>query len=232
MATVQKFIPVSQIDPQLLPSLDKQNYLPEYDENGVFTGFGKLGKDSYKRGFVCDVDDETGVIVKVRYDGVKKFDGLVGENGHATPSAVMIVAERRADGIYLYCAKEYRVFIYDHVKDQLGVNVIGFAGGFTEAGKTPAQTALDEVLHEHGILVANAKVERIGYAFDNRAMTETCIEYYLGIFERQVGQELEGDEVIQKTEAIRVDHFVPGVDGIVDTAFAFLVHHLDLVKAM
>lgn len=231
MTTHQVFVPVNLIDSQLLPPLEKQNYLPEYDENGVFTGFGKLGKDSYKRGFVCDVDDD-GKIVKVRYDGVKKFDGLVGENGHATPSAVMVVAERRADGIYLFCAKEYRVFIYDHVEDQLGVNIIGFAGGFTEADKTPAQTALDEVLHEHGIAVMNAKVERIGYASDNRAMTETCIEYYLGTFEREVGQELQGDEVIQKTEAIRVDQFVPGLDGIVDTAYSFLVHHLGLVKAM
>ncbi|HKC05156.1 MAG TPA: hypothetical protein VKC54_04780, partial [Patescibacteria group bacterium] len=122
---------MDQIDPNLLPPIDKQNYLPEFNENGVFIGFGKPGKDSYIRGFVCDVEDD-GTITKVRYDGVKKFDGHVGPDGHATPSAVMVVAEKRADGIYLYCAPEYRVFIYDHVNDQLSVMVKGFAGGFTE----------------------------------------------------------------------------------------------------
>ncbi|MGA3291867.1 MAG: hypothetical protein ABSC49_01830 [Candidatus Microgenomates bacterium] len=228
MAT-QKFVPVSEIDSKLLPKI--QNYLPRY-ENGIFVGLGKTGKDSYIRGFVCDVEDD-GTIVKVRYDALKKFDGLVGEDGHATPSAVMVVAESRADGIYLYCAPEYRVFIYDHVNNQLGVTVEGFAGGFTEKGKEPAETALEEVLQEHGIVVGAVwPIVRIGYASDNRAMTETCIEYYLGMFERQVGQDLQGDEVIQKTEAIRVDHFVPGLDGIVDTAYAFLVSHLKLVKPM
>jgi hypothetical protein len=225
MAT-QKFVPVSKIDSKLLPEI--QNYLPMY-QNGIFVGLGKPGKDSYIRGFVCDVEDD-GTIVKVRYDALKKFDGPIGEDGHATPSAVMVVVERRADGIYLYCAPEYRVFIYDHVNNQLGVTVMGFAGGFTEKGKKPAETALAEVLHEHGIVVKDAEIVRIGYASDNRAMTETCIEYYLGIFTRQVGQDLQGDEVIQKTEAIRVDHFVPGLDGIVDTAYAFLVSHLGLVK--
>jgi hypothetical protein len=216
------------IDPALLP--EKQNYLPEFDQNGVFIGLGKPGKDSYIRGFVCDVEED-GTIVKVRYDALKKFDGPVGEDGHATPSAVMVVAEKRWDGIYLYCAPEFRVFIYDHVKNQQSVDVLGFAGGFTEKGKTPAQTALEEVLQEHGVAVRNATIERIGYASDNRAMTETCIEYYLGIFEREGNQNLGGDEMIRKTQVVRVDRFVPGVDGIVNTAYAFLVHHLGLVKS-
>lgn len=229
--THQAFVPVSQIDPQLLPSLDKQNYLPEYDEKGVFTGFGKPGKDTYVRGFVCDVDDATGAVVKTRYDALKKFDGLVGADGHATPSAVMVVCERRFDGLYLYAAPEKRIFIYDHIAKIQGPVVDTFAGGFTQKDKSPAETALDEVLEEMGIAVKSASIVRIGHASDNRAMTDTCIEYYIGVFERQVSANLGDDEMIGKARPVRVDRFVPGVDGIVNTAYAFLVHNQNLVKA-
>ena len=193
------------------------------------SGSANRGKDSYVRGFVCDVESD-GTITKVRYDALKKFDGLVGKDGHATPSAVVVAVEKRKDGFYLYCAPEFRVFIYDHVKKQQGVEIVGFAGGFTEKDKTPGETALAELLQEHGIKVKVATVVRIGYASDNRAMTETCIEYFMAVFERQEETMLGDDEMIRKTEAIRVDRFAPGLDGIVNTAYAFVVHKLGLVK--
>lgn len=233
VATHQAFVPITGIPLALLPK--ELNYRPEY-EGAVFVGLGKPGKDSYKYGFVCDVDDATGEVVKARYDGLKKFDGPIGPNGHATPSAVMVVAEKRTDGYYLYVAPEYRVFIYDDEADVEGVTIEeSFPGGFTEKGKTPEETALDEVLHELGVEVKNAEIKRIGRASDNRAMTETCIRYYLGVFERQVEQALQGDEVVGKTTAVRVDQFEPGLDGIVDTAYSFLVSRkggLGLVKPM
>lgn len=231
MATVQKFVFVDQIDPALLPPLEKQNYLPEYDEKGVFTGFGKFGKDSYKRGFVCDVDDATGNVVKARYDALKKFDGPVGTDGHATPSAVIVVAEWREDGLYLYTAPETRIFIWDDVAQLQGPEIQGFAGGFTQQGKKPEETALDEVLEEYGIKVKNAELTLIGRASDNRAMTDTCIRYYIGTFERQEAPRLGSDEMIGKAAPVRVDHFTPGLDGIVDTAYAFVVSHFGLVKS-
>lgn len=229
MSVHQAFVPVAQIDPQLLPSLDKQNYLPKY-ENDVFVGLGKPGKDTYIRGFVCDVEDD-GTISKVRYDAMKKFDGPIGADGHATPSAVMVVCERRLDGLYLYTAPEERIFIYDHIAKIQGPIVDTFAGGFTQKDKSPAETAFDEVLEEMGIAVKSASIVRIGHASDNRAMTETCIEYYIGMFERQGSVNLGDDEMIGKARPVRVDRFVPGVDGIVNTAYAFLVHNQNLVKA-
>lgn len=228
MATHQKFVPVGEIDPALLPP--NLNYRPEFDSAGRFIGLGKSGKDSYKYGFVCDVEED-GSIVKVRYDGMKKFDGPVGPNGHATPGAVMIVAELRSDGIYLFTAPEFRVFIYDDEADVEGVTIQGFAGGFTPKGKTPEETALDEVLEEYGIEVKSASVERIGRASDNRAMTETMIRYYVGLIERKIEPKLGDDEVIGNAIPVRVDKFHPGFDGIVDTAYAFLVDHFGLVKA-
>lgn len=229
MNTHQEFFYVEQVPMELWPAT--LNYRPEFNAQGIFTGLGKPGKDSYKYGFVCDVD-ENGKVVKVRYDGMMKHDGPVGPDGHATPSAVMVTAERRPDGVYLYCGRETRVFIYDHVAKVKGPEVVGFSGGFTEKGKTPAETALTELLQEHGIHVKKAEIVRIGHASDNRAMTNTCIEYYLGIFERQEGQSLGDDEMIRKIEPIRVDRFVPGVDGIVDTAYAFLIHRLGLVAPL
>ncbi len=119
MATHQAFVPITRIPPALLPKT--LNYRPEY-EGEVFVGLGKPGKDSYRYGFVCDVDEEGGV-VKARYDGLKKFDGPVGPNGHATPGAVMVVAEKREDGYYLYVSPEFRVFIYDDEKVDVAGNV-------------------------------------------------------------------------------------------------------------
>ena len=41
-------------------------------------------------------------------------------------------------------------------------------------------------MSEQGIEVETASVERIGYASDNRASTEACIEVFLGKFSRMI----------------------------------------------
>src|SRR5258706_15573180 len=89
------------------------------------------------------IDAETG---KFLYDFIRKFDGPVGDDGHASPGAIMVVVEDRADGLYLHCAEEFRQVIYDHVNNQEGVTAYGFAGGFTKKGAKPSETALAELL--------------------------------------------------------------------------------------
>lgn len=229
MATVQKFFPIDRIPAELLPPDDKLNYRPDF-KDGKFVGLGKPGKDSYLYGFMCDVD-ENGTIVKARYDLLLKFDGPIQADGHATPSAIMVVLEKRWDGLYLHCIVEFRPLIYDHVAGVQGVEITGFAGGFTEKGKSPRDTALSEVLQEQGVKVRRAKIVRIGWASENRAAAESCPEVYLGIFERQGRSFLKGDEVILKSVRIRVDQFHTGRDALMNNAYAMVVDYLGLVAS-
>ena len=172
------------------------------------------------------VVDDSG---KFLYDIIRKLDGPVQDDGHATPSAIMVVVEERPDGMYLYCQEETRPVIFDHVNNQQGVIVTGFAGGFTKKGAKPSDTALEELLEEQGVQVDKATVERIGWASDNRATTETCIEVYLGVFSRKVAATPGEHEIILKTKAIRIDQFRTGRDGIVNNAYGMAVEHLGLV---
>jgi len=177
---------------------------------------------------VAFVNTETGDFL---YDGIRKLDGPVQEDGHATPGAIMAVVEEKEDGLYLHCQKEIRPIIFDHVKGIQGVEVLGFAGGFSKRGQKPSQAALEELLEEQGVLVNESSVELIGYASDNRATTETCIEVYLGTFRRQTEARVGEHEIILKTLPVRVDEFKPGLDGIVNSAYAMIVSHLGLVRS-
>lgn len=177
---------------------------------------------------VAFVDSETGAFL---YDGIRKFDGPVNEDGHANPGVILVVVEERSDGIYLHCQEEFRPIIYDHVQGQQGVKVLGFAGGFSHKGENPSEAALRELLAEQGIEVDKASVERIGWASDNRASTETCIEVFLGKFSRKVDANPEGHEIVLRTVLVRVDRFACGRDGIVNSAYAMVVTHLGLVNS-
>lgn len=173
------------------------------------------------------VVDETN---KFLYDWMVKLDGPVQSDGHATPGAVMVVVEERPDGFYLHCQEEYRPVIYDHVNQQQGVVVIGFAGGYSKKGEKPSDTALREALEEQGIEVEIATVERLGYATDNRATTETCHEVYMAYFKRKGAPNPDENEMIGRTRVVRVDEFPIGQDGIVNSAYAMLVRRLGLVR--
>lgn len=177
---------------------------------------------------VAFVDSETGAFL---YDGIRKFDGPVNEDGHANPGVILVVVEERPDGIYLHCQEEFRPIIYDHLQGQQGVKVLGFAGGFSNKGENPSEAALRELLAEQGIEVDKASVERIGWASDNRASTETCIEVFLGKFSRKVDANPEGHEVILRTVLVRIDQFICGRDGIVNSAYAMVITHLGLVNS-
>ena len=176
---------------------------------------------------VAFVDAETGAFL---YDGIRKLDGPINEDGHANPGVIFVVVEDREDGIYLHCQEEIRPIIYDHVSGEQGVKCLGFAGGFSRKGENPSEAALRELLAEQGIEVDEASVERVGWASDNRASTETCIEVYLGKFSRQVAASPKEHEVILRTVLVRVDQFTCGRDGIVNSAYAMVVSHLGLVK--
>lgn len=174
--------------------------------------------------------DETG---KFSYDGIRKLDGPLQDDGHATPGAIMIAVEERPDGFYVHCQEEERPIIYDHIGKQQGVVVLGFAGGFSKKGEKPSKTALAELLQEQGVEVEEATVELIGWASDNRSTTETCIEVYLGRFRRKgerKADEHEVHEVILRTKPVRIDQFKPGRDGIVNSAYAMVVSHLGLIS--
>lgn len=176
---------------------------------------------------VAFVDVETGAFL---YDGIRKLDGPINEDGHANPGVIFVVVEEREDGIYLHCQEEMRPVIYDHVSGELGVKVLGFAGGFTRKGENPSEAALRELLVEQGIEVDEASVERIGWASDNRASTETCIEVFLGKFSRKVSAAPDEHEEILRTVLVRINQFICGRDGIVNSAYAMVVTHLGLVK--
>lgn len=195
-------------------------------ENGQFVGIEnpRFGRVEH----VAFVDSETGAFL---YDGIRKLDGPVNEDGHSNPGVIFVVTEEREDGIYMHCVEEIRPIIYDHISEVQGVKILGFAGGFTHKGEKPSEGALRELLAEQGIEVESASVERIGYASDNRASTETCIEVFLGKFKRNVGALPEGHEIILKSIMVRVDQFKPGLDGIVNSAYAMVVSHLGLVRS-
>jgi hypothetical protein len=181
---------------------------------------------------VAFVDADTNAYL---YDGIRKFDGPINDDGHATPGSIFVVVEKRGWWIfkrwYLHCIEEFRPIIYDHINDIHGVKVLGFAGGFARKGEKPSEGALRELLAEQGIVVDSASVERIGYASDNRASTETCIEIYLGKFSRKVQAHPEGHEIILKSVMVRIDRFKPGLDGIINSAYAMVVSHLGLVRS-
>jgi len=177
---------------------------------------------------VAFVDPET---CEFLYDGIRKLDGPINEDGHANPGVVFVVVEEREDGIYMYCQEETRPIIYDHVACVQGVKCLGFAGGFSKKGEKPSEAALRELLAEQGIVVDQASVERIGWASDNRASTETCIEVFLGKFKSNIGAHPDGHEIILKTIPVRIDQFVCGRDGVVNSAYAMVVSHLGLVKS-
>ena len=195
-------------------------------ENGQFVGienprFGRIEHIAF-------LDADSGAYL---YDGIRKFDGPINEDGHANPGVIFVVTEEREDGIYIHCVEEIRPIIYDHINKIQGVKILGFAGGFTHKGEKPSEGALRELLAESGIEVESASVERIGYASDNRASTETCIEVFLGKFKRNVGALPEEHEIILKSLMVRIDQFKPGLDGIVNSAYAMVVSHLGLVRS-
>jgi hypothetical protein len=177
---------------------------------------------------VAFVDPET---CEFLYDGIRKLDGPINEDGHANPGVVFVVVEEREDGIYMYCQEETRPIIYDHVAGVQGVKCLGFAGGFSRKGENPSEAALRELLAEQGIVVDQASVERIGWASDNRASTETCIEVFLGKFSRKVDANPDKHEEILRTVPVRIDKFVCGRDGVVNSAYAMVVSHLGLIKS-
>lgn len=195
-------------------------------ENGQFVGIEnpRFGRIEH----VAFVDADTNAFL---YDGIRKLDGPINDDGHANPGVIFVVSEEREDGIYLHCQEETRPIIYDHVNKIQGVKILGFAGGFTHKGEKPNEGALRELLAESGIEVESATVERIGYASDNRASTETCIEVYLGKFRRNVGALPEGHEIILKSLMVRIDKFRPGLDGIINSAYAMVVSRLGLVRS-
>lgn len=216
---------VVRVDEVTLPEGKSFAWKP-IEENGLIVAFEnpKFGRIEH----VAFVDADTNAYL---YDGIRKLDGPVNEDGHANPGVILVVVEDREDGIYLHCQEEMRPIIYDHIKNLVGVTCRGFAGGFSKKGEKPSDAALRELLAEQGIEVNSSSVERIGYASDNRASTETCIEVFLGKFKRNIGAHPDGHEIILKTVPVRVDQFVCGCDGIVNSAYAMVVSHLGLVRA-
>lgn len=218
----QKVVRISEVD---LPEGKTFGWQPIVDE-GQFVGIEnpRFGRVEH----VAFVDADSNAYL---YDGIRKLDGPINEDGHANPGAILVVVEDKSDGIYLLCQEEFRPIIFDHVNGIQGVKIIGFAGGFTHKGEKPSEGALRELLAEQGIIVDKASVERIGYASDNRASTETCIEVFIGRFSRKVEATPDGHEVILKSVIpIRIDKFMPGLDGIVNSAYAMVVSRLGLIR--
>lgn len=218
----QKIVRVSEVS---LPDGKIFGWQPMI-ENGQFVGIENPRFGRFEH--VAFVDADTNAFL---YDGIRKLDGPIQEDGHATPGAIMIVVEEKEDGFYLYCQEEGRPIIFDHINGVQGVKIIGFAGGFSKKGQKPSQAALEELLEEQGVLVDESSVEFIGYSSDNRATTETCFEVYLGKFRRQTEAHSEEHEIVLKTLLVRIDEFKPGLDGIVNSAYAMVVNHLGLVRS-
>lgn len=217
----QKVVPIADVD---LPE-GKEYGWKVIVENGIVVAFENAQYGRFER--VAFVDADSGDFL---YDGIRKFDGPRQEDGHATPGAIMVVVEECSDGYYLHCQEESRPIIFDHINGVQGVVVVGFAGGFSKKGEKPSETALKELLEEQGVKVEKASVEMIGYASDNRATTETCIEVYLGKFSIKVDAKPGEHEEILKTNTIRVDQFDLGHDGIVNSAYAMAVHYLGCIS--
>ena len=199
-------------------------------ENGQIVGIENPRFGRFEH--VAFVDADTNAFL---YDGIRKLDGPINDDEHSNPGVIFVVIEKRGWWIfkkwYLHCIEEVRPIIYDHINSIQGVKILGFAGGFTHKGEKPSEGALRELLAEAGIMVKDASVERIGYASDNRASTETCIEVYLGKFSRKFKPIPDGHEIILKSVLVRIDKFKPGLDGIINSAYAMVVAHLGLVKA-
>ncbi|MEK7472723.1 MAG: NUDIX domain-containing protein [Patescibacteria group bacterium] len=216
---------VVRTDQVVLPEEKSFGWQPVHGKDGQVVAFENPRFGRFEH--IAFVDGDSGAFL---YDGMRKLDGPINEDGHANPGVIFVVVEDREDGIYLHCQEEIRPLIYDHIEGVQGVKCIGFAGGFSHKGEKPNKAALRELLSEQGIEVETASVERIGYASDNRASTETCIEVFLGKFSRMITPVREGHEIILKSVLVRIDQFIPGLDGIVNSAYAMVVSHLGLVK--
>lgn len=217
---VQKVVPITEV---ILPP-GKNLGWEVILKSGRIVGFESTKYGRFEH--VAFVDSDTGNFL---YDGIRKLDGPPQDDGHATPSGVLVVVEEKADGFYFHCVEESRAIIFDHINGVQGVNILGFGGGFARKGEKPNETALRELIEETGIEVEKTSVELIGYASDNRATTETCHEVYLAVFKRKGKSNPDLGESIKGTKLIRVDQFPAGQDAIVNSAAFMAVKHLGLI---
>jgi hypothetical protein len=192
--------------------------------NGQIVAFENPNFGLYEHVAIIDADSKAFL-----YDGIRKLDGPAQEDGHSTPGEISVVVDEREDGFYLLCIKEFRPIIYDHVNKVQGVEVLGFAGGFAGKGKKPSVTAQAELLEEAGVIMKPESIKLIGYASDNRAATETCINVYMGFYDREIEAKPGAEEIIKGKEWVRIDRFTPGRDGIINSAYAMVVAELGLV---
>lgn len=218
----QKVVPFETVLP--LPKGKEPGWQPMVDSKGMFLGFINPPYGLVRHSAVVDVDAEGNQ--KYLYDSLLQEDGPIDPTTQqASPNAVIVPIEERADGYYVHGHREFRPVIRDHVAGQWGVEVLSIAGGFTKKGAKPSETALAELFEEEGIQVEEATMERIGWSSPNRAFVATCSEVWMAKF-KLAGEARPGEhEKILGNEVVRIDKFPYGVDKIVnDAVYAAAVH--------
>lgn len=240
----QVVVPITQVPMELMEEALKARehrwepvYEEDWDEPVGFHApkYGSVMRCAY---VMAEVDQETGDIVEIKkfqFDQMIRKDGPIGDDplAHATPNAMAVVVEERDDGFYVWAVNEWRPAIYDHRNDVQGVEVVGVTGGWAKkVGANPADTALEELVAETGIEIEGGSVEFINIHTPNRATVETCNEVYLARFRAKGERLLDGShEVIGDQFAVRLDHYPPGPDALVNSALWLVSQHLGCISA-
>jgi len=219
----QRVVPFEMV---VVPEGKKPGWTPMFDEGGNPIGFMNPTFGLIRHSAI--VNAEGGYL----YDSLLHEDGPLDQaTMQATPNAVIVPIEERADGYYVHCHREFRPVIRDHVTGVWGVEVLSIAGGFTKKGAKTSETALAELFEEEGIKVEEASMKRIGYASPNRAFVATCVEIWLARFKVASVATPDKEESIHGNEVVRIDLFPFGQDMIVNNAVATAAKHLGCIVA-
>lgn len=245
MATIsrQVVVPITHVPMELMADTLKareHRWEPVYEDGwegpvGFHSpNYGSVMRHAY---VMAEVDERTGEVIditKFQFDQMIRKDGPIGADpwDYATPNAMAVVIEERDDGYYVWAVNEWRPAIFDHRRNQYGVNVVGVTGGWAKkVGALPAATAFEELVAETGIEI-EGKVEFMGIHTPNRATTETCNEVYMAKFKAKGDRILDGShEVIGDQFAVRLDRFPPGSDALVNSALWLISQHLGCITA-
>ncbi len=245
MATVlrQVVVPINEVPMHLMEEALKAT---EHRWNPISEPvFGTIGFHAPKYGAIlrsayvmAEVDEETNEIVEIKkfqFDQMVRKDGPIDDpKGHATPNAMCVVVEERADGYYVWAVDEWRPVIYDHNTDTQGVAVVGVTGGWAKGvGADPIVTALEEMVAETGIEIDESSVEEINIHSPNRGYEEACNVVILAKFKAKgERQRDESHEVIGDQFPVRLDEIPAAHDALVNSAMWAVVRHLDCVSAI
>lgn len=237
----QVVVPIDQVPPELMEDALKateHRWNPIFDDEGNPIGFHapRYGVVLRSAFVIADVDEDSGEVVaikKFQFDQMVHKDGPIADPyGHATPNAMAVVVEERPDGYWVWAVREWRPVVFDHRRNQRGVEAVGVTGGWAKkVGADPIQTALRELVEESGIEVDEATVKVINIHTPNRASVETCNEVILAVFKSKHGRMLDGShDVIGDQFPVRLNEFPAGIDALVNSALWAVSTHLNCVS--